>query len=248
MGLPKKQKSPEQKQPREIEAKIINLGDPKSFLKRLQEQGGVLITERRLLRDIGFKFEKELEHIVDLSFDSTGIGDIDRFKEMLQMLGIKIVFEDSNAQRMNLKAGPDILIRSVRIREENDQLVFSVKEKRDKTKQIDNRIELQVRILKSNPILQLLKKIGYQQYLNIEKYRTSFQLDDCLVELNEGPLSPAWAEIEAKNEEQVYEIAQKLGYQAKDVKGMSDQDYYKLYHPNLTPQALHYLTFDQKND
>lgn len=234
-----------QKFPREIEAKIINLGDPVSFLQKIEEQGGVLSKERRLLKDIGFKRREDLEQAVDFSFSLKGISDSNRFKEMLKVLGVQIISENPDQEEMNLRVMPGAPLRTLRLRQDENKRTFTIKEKRAPLKQIDNRLELEMIIEENDFILSLLEKAGYQQSSYREKYRTSFQLGDSVIDFNEGPIAPPFAEIEAKSEEEVQAIAEKLGYRPEDIQGMSDRDYYKRHLPNLTSKELDHIAFDK---
>jgi CYTH domain-containing protein len=230
--------------PREIEAKIINLGDPEDFKKRLMELDAVLIDDRRLLQDRSFKQKKDQVYSAnDLPFNSAEIKDPTDLQNVLELLGVDIVSEPDENGVMVIRPREGAPVRMVRIRAENDHTILTVKEKRNKQQTVDNRAETELELLDETSLQQLLDSMGYLQSGVKEKYRTSYGLEGCKVELNEGPVGAPWAEIEADSEEKVLEIAQRLGYDQTDLKGMSDNDYYRLKMPELLPEDLDNLTF-----
>ncbi|MFA6525029.1 MAG: hypothetical protein WCT33_02015 [Patescibacteria group bacterium] len=240
--IPGENSGEQQELPREIEAKIVNLGDPQQFLERLNALGAEPIGERRLLSDRSFRKSDMLENNSEVPFSLEEINNRDKLKEMFRFLGIEIVSETEDGELI-VRTSKGAKTRMVRLRQDTGKMLFTVKETRKNKEGIDNRVELETELPEDSSIIELLNSVGYIVKSQKEKYRTTFALDGCKVELNEGPAGTPWAEIEADSEEKVLEIAQRLGYDQTDLKGMSDTDYYKLKNPELTQEELDYMTF-----
>ncbi|MFA6391172.1 MAG: hypothetical protein WCW66_00270 [Patescibacteria group bacterium] len=235
--------------PREIETKIVNLGDPEEFKKRLLDLGAVLVDGRRLLQDRSFKREKDKQvDSTDLPFNTAEVKDPTDLQNVLELLGVDIVSEPDESGVMMIRTRAGAPVRMVRLRKENDTTVLTIKEKRNKAQTVDNRMETEVELIDENSLNQLLASMRYSHLADKEKYRTTYGLDGCKVELNEGPIGAPWAEIEAGSEEQVIALANALGYQPEDLAGMSDADYYALKVPDLTPEELNNMTFAKMKD
>ena len=109
-------------------------------------------------------------------------------------------------------------IRSARIRQDGEELFLTVKEKRQKGAEIDERTEVNVPISNIEAAKNLLGKIGYVLKRNQEKYRTTYKIGDTLVELNQGPKGLPWAEVEGESQEEVRKkriLLKKLKKQSK---------------------------------
>lgn len=140
-------------------------------------------------------------------------------------MGLKVVTNSNKTLEINT---PDSLPpRSVRIREKDDNVILTIKEKRTAGAEIDNRLESEVHFPNLESAQSLLISSGYEQKSIREKYRTSYKVSNGLVELNEGPVGQPWAEVEGETPAEVKKIVELLGYTTEDTASMSDTDYYK---------------------
>jgi len=72
------------------------------------------------------------------------------------------------------------------------------------------RAELEVTVSDFNTAQAILEALGYQVSMMYEKYRTTYQLDDTLIMLDEMPYGN-FVEIEGDNNAQIFAGAEKLG-------------------------------------
>lgn len=214
--------------PREIEAKIVNLGDPQDFVRKVKAAGGKEIIGRRLLRDFGFKQSKSKTPAepVEFTINTAGFNDQETLQAALRFLGLEITAAGGDS--LTVKTPVQMPRRMVRVREDGDKVIFTTKEKRKKDVEYDDRVEIEVGLSRADVAQDLLARLGYHQDSLQEKYRTTFQMPDgVIVELNEGPQAAPWAEIEVERPEQILATAQKLGYTQQDLAGISDKEYYR---------------------
>jgi predicted adenylyl cyclase CyaB len=232
--------------PKEIEVKIINLGDPAEFIKRLEALGGVITRPRRLLRTLGFnlkseKIEKSGSVFTFSSADfcaqgasalptgqagSGGSNSLSELISTLRYLGAKID-EDKDGQ-ITISMPKDIKKfseRDARIRRDGEETTLTVKQKRKKGAEVDERVEKNVSVVNPQTAMNLLKYLGYEAAYEREKYRATYRLGKAVVELNESPLGAPWAEVEAESPEKVLKIVKLLGYAKADTAAISDGEY-----------------------
>lgn len=230
--------------PKEIEVKIVNLGDPQVFLDKVKALGGVLAKERRLLSDTGYKINKEVgSQKKSLDIILQNFGDAKQMEQMLQFLGLTIT---ARTDKFVNAFKPEVLPkRTVRLRQDGEKTVWTIKEPRTKGAKVDERQELEMAVSDPQATKQLLGDAGYIVTSERQKYRTTFQLGKALVELNEVPKVPPWAEIEASTQDGVLEAVRLLGYSQNDTAAISDKDYYRRH--GLTDEEVEFLKFNSKD-
>lgn len=230
--------------PREIEVKIVKIGSPEILLERILRNQGKLVKDRRLLRDTAFKLPKEGGKEESFDLDTTGLEDVENLRSTLQFMGMEVV--DTGDNRLRITSQKDLPNRTVRIRQDGETVILTVKEKRKPNSKIANRIEREVTFPDLALAQQLLEKMGYQQNAVREKYRTTWQIGNALVELNEGPVAPPWAEVEGQSPEEVERIIEALGYQSEDTADISDTEYYRRC--KVPEKKLTHLTFEKTEE
>jgi len=76
---------------------------------------------------------------------------------------------------------------------------------------VKKREEIETAVGSAGGIAALLDRLGYPLAVSYEKRRTSWQLDDCQVELDRVPLLGDFVEIEGPSEESVANAQDRLG-------------------------------------
>ena len=91
---------------------------------------------------------------------------------------------------------------------ENTFLTYKgAKEKSDFKK----RQEIEIEVGNGDLVEKLLSELGYEKALVFEKRRQIWQLDDCVVCLDELPLLGSFVEIEGPDGERIADVQKKLG-------------------------------------
>ena len=229
---------------REIELKIVNLGDPAKFLERVRALGGVLVKDRRLLHDEDFSLSRKRERVASEAavVSVAEVQDLEKLRRALSLLRVEVVSEGE--KEWVLKRPERMKRRMVRLRNDGGQLDFTVKQLRKKDAEIDNRAEEETGLLDDKGLRQWLIGFGYKADTVREKYRTTYHIGETVVDLNEGPVAPPWAEIEGPSEEEVFRMVELLGYEKKDTAAISDGDYYKSQ--GIDKARLKRMVFEEK--
>ena len=73
---------------------------------------------------------------------------------------------------------------------------------------------------------KLIEERGYYKKKLVEKKRESYLLNNVEIEIDEWPLLNPYIEIEGKEPEEIYEIANLLGYKKAQTRVMNTEDVY----------------------
>jgi adenylate cyclase, class 2 len=211
----------------EIEIKVVNLGSPEVLIAKILSLGGKLVKPKRRIQDTSFNLSKDnyLQVSEKTTLNITGIENLDDLHKMLDFLGLNIVKKENGGLVVTRK---EVLPRrTMRIRNDGGILEWTAKEKREKNATHDEREELNVVIKSDASLVDFLEEVGYLKKNISEKDRESYEFNECLVEINYGPMAKPWAEIEGPSREKIFETAKILGYAESDLSSMSDQRYYE---------------------
>ena len=227
--------------PREIELKIVNLGDPQTLAERIADLGGGIVRDRRPLQDMDFTLNQGRTHTnQEFEIALKDFPDPQRLRDALEFLGLEVVVE--NKDRLRIRSKKIIPRRKARIRQDGKDISWTIKERRVKGLGIDDRVEIEVPLTDPQPALAILENTGYSLKSRAEKYRTTYQIGETLVELNEGPKAPPWVEIEGKTAADVFKTLQDLGYSQSDTAAISDAEYYRRH--GVSDEELKDLKFE----
>ena len=86
--------------------------------------------------------------------------------------------------------------------------------------------------------------MGYYHRKLVEKKRTTFKYNKMNIEIDEWPLLEPYIEIEGKNVEDIYELAEELGYSKEETKVMNTEDVYLEKGIDLTKYEI--MAFDKQ--
>ena len=109
-----------------------------------------------------------------------------------------------------------------------------VKEKNDFKK----RQEIEIEVKDGDSVQKLLSELGYEKALVFEKRRRIWQLNDCVVCLDELPLLGSFVEIEGPDDESIAGVQKNLG--------LSDLRHIVESYACLMQQKLHQLGKEQR--
>ncbi|MCD6367735.1 MAG: class IV adenylate cyclase [Candidatus Aenigmarchaeota archaeon] len=149
------------------------------------------------------------------------ILEIDERKviERIKSLGGKKVFEGEiktyifDTEDRKLKNSGSQL----RIRDINGKFVLGMKieKSRGKTKVMD---EYEVTVENFDTMKKILKSLGYYLIETIKKYRVSYRIEGCRIDIDRVEGIPTFLEIEGSDEEKVVDCTNLLGFSEKDLK------------------------------
>ncbi len=235
--------TPEKKEDFEIEVKIINLGNPELLINKLEAIGAELEIPKRRIRDEYFNLHEGSlpEFIENKEIKLAGITDFVNLDKIFNFLGFNIVNKSPSFWTINRTLPPER--RTIRIRMDDKKYVWTVKNPRTKGHSHDERTEINVDINDPKDAQNILSLLGYEPKLISEKDRITYSLNDCLVEINYGPMATPWGEIEGPSKDKIFETAKILGYGNEDLASMSDGDYYKAQ--GVKKKQLKEMTFDK---
>ncbi len=217
--------------PVEIETKIVDVGTAEEIIGKLTAVGAELTVPKRLLDDFRYKWPEETgaERSEPSSIINPGFfSDKHKLIQALELMGL-ILKEQPNGKLKALRQ-KNMPKRTVRIRRELGKSFFTVKEKRKISKKIkqkvDHRKEAEVEVRNEAELTGFFDHLGLALDARRQKHRTSYKLNNVLVELNEPPKDIApWLEIEGRTDEKILETVKLLGFNPANIVSISDKDY-----------------------
>jgi len=136
----------------------------------------------------------------------------DGIRARLSKVGAKLVKKEFLQKRtvFNLPKGHEIKGGWLRVRDEGDKITMSLKVV-DGDK-IENQKETQLVIDNFDSAVNILESIGCINKAYQETKRELWKLDDVEITIDEWPFLEPFVEIEGKSEEEVKNVASKLGF------------------------------------
>lgn len=131
-----------------------------------------------------------------------------------------------------------------RLRQDNEKIeltikyIYSVKEEYD----INQVKEVEINVSDFETANIIMNELGYVKRKLVEKKRITYKLGNTNIELDTWPLINTYIEIEGENIEDIYDIANKLGYEKEDTVVMNTEDVYLKSGIDLTTYET--MTFD----
>jgi len=98
---------------------------------------------------------------------------------------------------------------------------------------INNVLEYETYVDSFDTTKIILEQLGYYHKNYQEKRRISYKYRDLEIDIDLWPHIPPYVEIEGNNEENIFQVLDKLGYTKNDVKSMNADDVYTFYGLNM---------------
>ena len=140
------------------------------------------------------------------------VRDLNRIKSYLEELGARLIQErvlETNI-RFDLPGAPlRAEGRVLRLRQDTDSR-FTYKSASKNEKGVLSREEIEFKVEDFEKARRFLEALGYQKLVYYEKYRTTYELSDALIMLDELPYGN-FVEIEGKTVEWIQTTAMQLG-------------------------------------
>lgn len=99
----------------------------------------------------------------------------------------------------------------LRLRTNGKKTTLTIKELTD-NKKIDGTLELEVITSDFDKTNKILEELGYFYRNYQENYRELYILDNVEISIDSWPLIPTYVEFEAKKEEDIYKVLEKIDY------------------------------------
>lgn len=188
---------------------------------------------------------------MEIEFEATFTDiDLSEFNKKLIGIGAQLIKKRYLQKRVvfNLPKGNEIAGGWLRVRDESGIVTMSLKSV-DGDK-IHNQKEIFLKIDSFDKATSFLKTIGCEQKAYQENYRELWKIGDVEITIDEWPFLEPYVEIEGNSEDDIHEVANKLGLDySKAVFGAVDVLYAKKYNisndriNNHTPK----IVFDMEN-
>jgi adenylate cyclase class 2 len=171
------------------------------------------------------------------------VRDLKKIATCLQELGARLiqprVFETNI--RFDL---PDGGLRSkgqvLRLRQDTEAK-FTYKDAGTKEQGVSNRTEIEFVVEDFDKAKKFLEALGYQKLIQYNKYRTTYELEDCHIMLDELPYGN-FVEIEGEDNKSIQDVASQLNL---DMQAAITESYSSLFERVRRTLRLHFtdLTF-----
>ena len=164
--------------------------------------------------------------------------DIDKtdIRKKLKAAGAQLLAPEVKMRRTIFDTGPNTYAR---VRDEGDKIVMTYKNYID-----DNSIlgckEINLTVNDYDGAVKFLKACGLEMKANQETLRETWVLDNVEITIDTWPWIPTYIEIEGNTEEEVWAVADKLGFQKEDAEfGAVDKIYQHYYGIDMDIINLH---------
>lgn len=131
----------------------------------------------------------------------------------LENLNAKKV-DDYNYRRYVYEFSPKVYGKWIRLRTDGNQATLTVKEITDQS--VSGTKESEIIVSDFDTTNEILNKLGYNSKSYQENKRTRYILNDVEIDIDTWPLIPTYMEIEAENEDKIYQTLEKLGIKKED--------------------------------
>ena len=152
--------------------------------------------------------------------------DHDKLVKKLESLGAVLEF-DALQERMVYDLKPKQKDKWVRLRTNGKTTTLTIKDLEAKT--IDGTKELEIEVSDFKTTNEILETLGFKNRGFQQNKRTQYLLDGVEVDLDKWPLIPEYMEIEGKNEKEVYDCLEKLGYKKEEAVTLDVSSIYNHY-------------------
>ena len=138
----------------------------------------------------------------------------EEFRKKLIKIGAKLLFPERKMRRAiaDKRANPQIKCDYIRVRDEGNLIRLSAKIHAEEEGRVGDQKEIDVEVSDFDRTIQIFKEAGLKFNRYQETLRETWELDGAEITLDTWPGLPAYTEIEAKSEEKVREVAEKLDF------------------------------------
>ncbi len=159
-------------------------------------------------------------------------------RERLTKAGATCVKEERIMRRRNFDTPDRRLLQTngwIRVRDEGGKITMSYKQVQDRT--LTGTKEVNVTVNSFDETCHFLETVGFASYTYQETKRESWKLGETEIEIDTWPWIPSFLEVEAPNENELWEVIDKLGLNKEEAKFGSVEIVYQHYY-NVTEEEV----------
>ena len=138
----------------------------------------------------------------------------EEFRKKLKKIGAKLLFAERKMCRAiaDRRANPQIKCDYIRVRDEGNLIRLSAKVHAEEKGSVSDQKEVDVEVGDFDKTVQIFKEAGLKFNRYQETLRETWEFEGADITLDTWPGLPTYTEIEAKSEEKVREVAEKMGF------------------------------------
>ena len=138
----------------------------------------------------------------------------EKYREKLKLIGAHLVIPERKMRRslFDRRFHPEFKCDYIRVRDEGNSIRLSAKIHAQAEGKISDQKEVDVQVSDYDKTLEIFKAMGYLPELYQESLRETWEYKGAEITIDTRPGLDPYSEIEAQSEEEVKNIAQKLGF------------------------------------
>jgi len=138
----------------------------------------------------------------------------EKYREKLKLIGAHLVIPERKMRRslFDRRFHPEFKCDYIRVRDEGNSIRLSAKIHAQAEGKISDQKEVDVQVSDYDKTLEIFKAMGYLPELYQESLRETWEYKGAEIIIDTRPGLDPYSEIEAQSEEEVKNIAQKLGF------------------------------------
>lgn len=152
--------------------------------------------------------------------------DVEKLIHRLEKLGAKKV-GDWNQRRYVYDIDSNSKSRWIRLRTNGQNTTLTYKEIREQT--VDGTQEIEFEVENFDTVNEFLQKVGFLNGRYQENHRIRYMLNDVELDIDTWPMIPTYLEIEAQNEQQIYDMIKLLELENEKITAEDVVEVYKNY-------------------
>ncbi len=173
----------------------------------------------------------------------------EEYRKKLQSIGAELVIPERKMRRVmaDRREYPQLKCDYFRVRDESDKVTMTVKFHAQEGGKVSDQKELEIEISSFEKAVEIMETIGLKPTRYQETLRETWEYEGAEITIDTWPCLETYSEIEAKSEEKVKEIAEKLGFNWEDkIITAAPEIMAKVYELSIDEvlEKLNYITFE----
>lgn len=142
----------------------------------------------------------------------------EEYRQKLQDIGAELTVPERKMRRTmaDKRAYPNLRCNYIRVRDESNKITMTAKVHADERGKVSDQKETEIVISDFDKAVEILQLIGLEPNRYQETLRETWEFDGAEIVIDTWPCLEPYTEIEARSEEKVREVAEKLGFNWED--------------------------------
>ena len=144
--------------------------------------------------------------------------DKDDIRKKLEKIGAELIVPERKMRRalIGSETNPQFKCNYIRVRDEGDKITLSAKIHAESDGKVSDQKEAVVEVSDYEDTVKIFKMMAFEIDMYQETLRETWEYEDAEIVIDTWPGLEPYIEIEAKSEQQVKEIGEKLGFDWDD--------------------------------